>query len=82
MSKEDNPIPIDEQLLAKVELEGGFSTQLSFNDLQRLRRIVKRYHLRHYPNDLISDREADRIIDVLAPETQRYLIERTWEEMN
>ena len=76
-----DPLPVDKELWVKSNLEGGFSTSISFKDLQRLRKIVKRYHMAHYPDEMLTDYEADRIIDVLAPETQRYLIERTWEQM-
>ena len=79
--KEEDPLPLDKDLLASAIRDGGFSTTISFKDLQRLRKIVKRYHMAHYPSEMLTDYEADRIIDVLAPETQRYLIERTWEQM-
>lgn len=58
---------------------GDFSTRLKFGDLQKLRAIVKRVHLRHYPTEMINDYEADRLIDVLAPATQEYLVRRAIE---
>ena len=65
---------IDWRLDLEILEKGGFSTTLSFTDLQRLRAIVKRVHLRHYPRHTITDYEADRVIDVIAPETAAYLI--------
>jgi hypothetical protein len=66
-----------------MSLTAGYAGALSHlkpETLVRLRAIVKRVHMRHYPADLITDREADRIIDVMAPETletvQRKAIER------
>ena len=65
---------IDTALDVLVEKQGGFSTELSYTDLQRLRKIVKKVHMRHYPSELLTDYEADRIIDVIAPQTAAYLI--------
>lgn len=65
---------IDWDLDALVEKQGGFSTSLTFRDRQRLRAIVKRVHMRHYPGDMVTDYEADKMIDVIAPQTAAYLI--------
>ena len=73
---EKDPLPVNEKLLVEVHEQGGFSTKLKFQDLKRLREIVKRVHMKQYPSDMVTDLEADRIIDVLAPETQEYLIRR------
>lgn len=65
---------IDWQLSDLVDKQGGFSTTLSFQDRQRLRAIVRKVHMKHYPAELVTDREADRMIDVIAPSTAAYLI--------
>lgn len=65
---------IDWKLSDLVETQGGFSTELSWPDLCRLRAIVKKVHMAHYPTEMITDYEADRIIDVIAPATAAYLI--------
>ena len=65
---------IDWQLSDLVERQGGFATTLSFPDRIRLRAIVKRVHMAYFPRELVSDREADRMIDVIAPGTAAYLI--------
>lgn len=73
------PLPIDDDLLAKVLIRGSFSSQLNAKDLERLRKIVKQVHMKNYPGDMVTDYEADRIIDVLAPETRDYLLRRAIE---
>jgi hypothetical protein len=57
-------------------MPGAFSSQLTFKDRLRLRAITKRVHMRNYPGHLITDLEADRIIDVMAPETWTFLIHK------
>lgn len=41
----------------------GIASLISDKDRQRLRVIVKRVHLRHYPQEHITDYEADKLID-------------------
>jgi hypothetical protein len=65
---------IDWDLSDLVEQQGGFSTTLSWPDRLRLRAIVRRVHMAHFPSELVTDREADRMIDVIAPGTAAYLI--------
>lgn len=69
---------LDHKLDLKTQVEGGFSDTLNFKDRVRLRKIVKTIHLRNYPAHLITDYEADKVIDVLAPATMAYLIEKNW----
>lgn len=47
----------------------SFVHGLNMTDLQRLREIVKRVHLKHYPKHMITDYEADKLIDAIGPET-------------
>lgn len=77
----DGPLPLDVELDARVQSEGGFLSELSFTDRQRLRKVTKMAHMKHYPTEQMTDREADRIIEVMAPATQKYLIERMWEQV-
>jgi hypothetical protein len=42
----------------------------------RLRQIVKRYHLRHYPADKLTDVECDKLIDAWGAETAGKLIKQ------
>ena len=57
----------------------AFLSELSFNDLQRLRRLVKQVHLRFHPKDKLTDREADRLIETLGPEIMEQDIKRAME---
>ena len=34
-----------------------------------LRHVVKRVHLKHHPEQFCTDREADKVIAVIGPET-------------
>ncbi len=34
-----------------------------------LRQVVKRVHLKHHPKEFCTDREADKVIAVIGPET-------------
>jgi len=65
---------IDWRLSELVDKRGGFCTTLSWADRLKLRAIVKKVHMQHFPTELVSDLEADRMIEVIAPETVAYLI--------
>jgi len=39
-----------------------------------LRKIVKLVHFKHYPNEVKTDREADKLISVLGPQIVENLI--------
>lgn len=54
----------------------GFASELGVSDLQRLRAIVKRVHLRYYPDGAVSDYEADRVIETIGPEVAAGIIRR------
>ena len=59
----------------------SFVHDLSPEDLRRLREVVKRVHLRHYPQHMINDYEADRIIDAFGPETAATLVRMAVDKM-
>ena len=40
---------------------------LSFDDLQRLRKVVWLVHMKNYPKRQITNREMDRIIEAIGP---------------
>ena len=55
-----------------------YEEELSYEDRQKLSKIVKKEHFKHYPKDLrFSDHEADKFIDSLLPETIYKLIKRS-----
>ena len=49
-------------------------SQIPLRDLQRLRVVVKNNHMKHYPKDKVTDKEADRIIESISPQTREKLI--------
>ena len=51
-------------------------SELSFHDLQRLRRVVRRLHMQYYPEEHCTDRECDRLIESFVPATVERLIKK------
>ena len=49
-------------------------TQIPIKDLVQLRAVVKTQHMKHYPKDKVTDKEADRIIESISPHTREKLI--------
>jgi len=56
--------------------EGGFASMLSVADRDRLRAVVRRVHLRHYPQHLLTNFECDRLIDAWGPEIAGRLVKQ------
>lgn len=76
-----DPLPLDRLLDLKITNEGGFLSELTWTDRQRLRKVTKMVHMKNYPTEMISDREADKMIEAMGPATQAYLIQRKWEDV-
>ena len=55
---------------------GSYTSRLSPIDQYRLRAVVKATHLKSYPKEMITDYEADKLIDALGPKVGQDLIER------
>ena len=53
---------------------GGFVHLLSVRDRDLLRLVVRRVHLGFLPASLVTDRECDRVIESIAPETLERII--------
>jgi hypothetical protein len=51
-------------------------SELSYEDLQRLRAVVRRVHMRHYPASHLTLREADRIIETIGGATAERMLKR------
>lgn len=51
-------------------------SELSWQDLQRLRAVVKKVYMKYYPAESATDAEADRIINAVGPETCEKLIKK------
>ena len=47
----------------------SFLHTLKKEERRILREVVKRVHLKHYPEQFCTDREADKVIAVIGPET-------------
>ena len=46
-----------------------FLHTLKVEERRILREVVKRVHLKHHPKEFCTDREADKVIAVIGPET-------------
>ena len=47
----------------------SFLNNLSLKDRRRLRTIVKKTHLSYYPKNMITDYEADKLVEPFGEET-------------
>tara|TARA_R100000935_G_C2735586_1_gene123762 strand:+ start:354 stop:542 length:189 start_codon:yes stop_codon:yes gene_type:complete len=47
----------------------SFLNNLSIKDRKRLRTVVKKTHLQHYPTHMITDYEADKLVEAFGEET-------------
>ena len=47
----------------------SFLNNLSLKDRRRLRTIVKKPHLSYYPKNMITDYEADKLVEAFGEET-------------
>jgi len=52
----------------------SFSHSISKHDRDLLRKIVKKIHLQHHPKDFQTNMEADKVIDVIAPDVIERMI--------
>jgi hypothetical protein len=51
-------------------------SELKYEDLRRLREVVRRVHMHHYPVEHCTDRECDRIIETLLATTAERLLKK------
>lgn len=54
--------------------QGTFVHSLGQKDRDILRRVVKRVHMAHFPLDFVTDYEADKMVEVMMPETIEAMI--------
>ena len=54
----------------------SFMHTLKIEERDLLRRVVRKVHMRHHPNEFQTDYEADKIISVIAPEVVAQMIKR------
>lgn len=53
-----------------------FTSILSEADRERLRAIVRKVHLQHYPAHLLTNYECDKLIDSWGPEIAASLVKK------
>ena len=46
----------------------SFLNSLSLKDRNRLRTIIKKVHFQHYPKNMITNYEADKLIEAFSEE--------------
>lgn len=58
------------------DFESGWSSRISWVDRERLRAIVRKVHLRNYPQHMLTNYECDRLIDAWGPVTGEIVIKK------
>jgi hypothetical protein len=53
---------------------GGFTSQLTVADRDRLRAVIRNIHLRHYPKEKLTNYECDKLIEAWGPEVAGRLV--------
>lgn len=79
----NNPFNLSQKEHEEVALLGdprieGFNAlaQLSHTDLNRLRAVVRKVHMHHFPGSTVSDYEADKMIAAIHPRTCEIIIKK------
>jgi hypothetical protein len=57
-----------------TNLENRQIFQISWQERQRLRKIVRKVHLKFLPEQEVSDRECDKLIESLGPKVREKLL--------
>tara|TARA_A100000172_G_scaffold50515_1_gene31763 strand:- start:383 stop:607 length:225 start_codon:yes stop_codon:yes gene_type:complete len=57
-----------------VNLENRQLFNISYQERQRLRKIVRKVHLRFLPESSITDKECDKVIESLGPQIREKLL--------
>ncbi len=55
-------------------------TRLSIKEVDTLRTVVKSQHMKHYPQEFVTNHEADRIIESLSEMAREKLSKLAGEE--
>jgi len=53
-----------------------FIRELSIQDLNRLRKIIRNTHLKFYPNGYLTNKEVDKFINALGPEVAGKMVKQ------
>lgn len=54
----------------------AFISELSPLDRERLRGVVRKVHLKHYPAHMLTNYEVDRLIDAWGPEVAGNIVRK------
>jgi hypothetical protein len=54
----------------------SFASIISIEDRKRLRHIVRKVHLSHYPADKLTDIECDKLIDAWGPDVAASIVRK------
>jgi hypothetical protein len=54
----------------------AFTNELSLTDRRRLRSIVRKVHLGHYPAHMLTNHECDKLIDAWGPEVAGNIVRK------
>ena len=70
-----------EDVLLKPEKDwkdvfGSWSSKISPLDRERLRAIVRKVHLRNYPQEMLTNATCDKLIDAWGPVTGEIVIRK------
>ena len=49
-------------------------SKLSYDELTRLRAVVRRVRMHYYPNELVTTHEMDRIIESIGEQTAQRML--------
>ena len=55
----------------------SFLTDISYEDLLLLRKVVRKVWMAYHPPHLQTDKEADKLIESFGPVVQQRIIKRT-----
>ena len=50
-------------------------TKYSIREIDTLRSVVKSQHMKHYPKEMVTNNEADRILESLSEQAREKLYE-------
>ena len=57
-----------------VNLENRRIFNISLQERRRLRQIVKKVHMKYFPIEAVTDKEADKVIESLGPQIREKLL--------
>ena len=65
----------------EVNLESRQLFEISYQERQRLRKIVRKVHLKFLPDHLVNNKECDKLIESLSPMVREKLLKEYIEKV-